>query len=147
MNRTNVEWADLIDSKISQVFSDTSVPAPTTLATLFTALDVADPLANSIDPTNPNMITETTRSSTTIQTATTPRTQPLLGFPPPSHVPGTIYSMLANTNNRNALAQAIDHTLLKPDATPQQIEALCVEAIEYQFKVRVPYPGYSPLDM
>jgi len=30
---------------------------------------------------------------------------------------------------------AIDHTLLKPDATPAQIDALCDEAIKYGFKV------------
>lgn len=31
------------------------------------------------------------------------------------------------------LAQKIDHTLLKPDATAAQIEALCAEAKEYHF--------------
>jgi deoxyribose-phosphate aldolase len=31
------------------------------------------------------------------------------------------------------VAQFIDHTLLKPDATPQQIAKLCAEAREYQF--------------
>ncbi|KIY51136.1 deoxyribose-phosphate aldolase [Fistulina hepatica ATCC 64428] len=31
-------------------------------------------------------------------------------------------------------AAAIDHTLLKPDATPAQIDALCDEAIRYKFK-------------
>lgn len=30
---------------------------------------------------------------------------------------------------------AIDHTLLKPDATPAQIDQLCDEAIKYGFKV------------
>lgn len=30
--------------------------------------------------------------------------------------------------------RVIDHTLLKPDATPQQIEALCDEALKYHFK-------------
>lgn len=30
---------------------------------------------------------------------------------------------------------AIDHTLLKQDATPAQIDALCDEAIEYGFRV------------
>ena len=30
---------------------------------------------------------------------------------------------------------AIDHTLLKPDATPAQIDVLCDEAIRYGFKV------------
>ncbi|KAH6915689.1 deoxyribose-phosphate aldolase [Coprinopsis sp. MPI-PUGE-AT-0042] len=32
------------------------------------------------------------------------------------------------------LATAIDHTLLKPDATPEQIDRLCEEAIRYGFK-------------
>ncbi|MGQ9550178.1 MAG: deoxyribose-phosphate aldolase [Roseiflexus sp.] len=31
------------------------------------------------------------------------------------------------------IAQVIDHTLLKPDATPQQIARLCAEAHEYGF--------------
>ncbi len=35
--------------------------------------------------------------------------------------------------NRDELARHIDHTLLKPDATPQQIEVLCCEALEHHF--------------
>jgi deoxyribose-phosphate aldolase len=35
--------------------------------------------------------------------------------------------------NAKTLAQMIDHTLLKPEATPAQIEALCAEAKEYEF--------------
>lgn len=31
---------------------------------------------------------------------------------------------------------AIDHTLLKPDATPAQIDELCEQAIKFTFKVR-----------
>jgi deoxyribose-phosphate aldolase len=31
-------------------------------------------------------------------------------------------------------ATAIDHTLLKPEATPAQIDQLCDEAIKYKFK-------------
>jgi deoxyribose-phosphate aldolase len=31
------------------------------------------------------------------------------------------------------IAQMIDHTLLKPDATPQQIAQICAEAREYGF--------------
>jgi deoxyribose-phosphate aldolase len=43
-----------------------------------------------------------------------------------------------NTNpgipaDRLAKAKYIDHTLLKPEATPQQIRKLCEEAKEYQF--------------
>ena len=35
--------------------------------------------------------------------------------------------------NWQALAAVIDHTLLKPDATREQIESLCDEAIRYRF--------------
>ncbi len=35
--------------------------------------------------------------------------------------------------NPKALARYIDHTLLKPDATAQDIEKLCREAMEYHF--------------
>lgn len=31
-------------------------------------------------------------------------------------------------------AKYIDHTLLKPDATPAQIDKLCDEALKYKFK-------------
>ena len=31
------------------------------------------------------------------------------------------------------LARKIDHTLLKPDATAEQIRTLCAEAVEHQF--------------
>ena len=31
------------------------------------------------------------------------------------------------------LAQKIDHTLLKPDATAEQIKKLCAEAVEHRF--------------
>lgn len=34
---------------------------------------------------------------------------------------------------------AIDHTLLKQDATPAQIDIFCDEAIEYGFKVHIPF--------
>lgn len=33
-------------------------------------------------------------------------------------------------------ARTIDHTLLKPDATPSQINQLCDEAIKYGFRVK-----------
>ena len=35
--------------------------------------------------------------------------------------------------NRDELAGLIDHTLLKPEATPQQIERLCAEARDHHF--------------
>jgi len=37
---------------------------------------------------------------------------------------------------------AIDHTLLKQDVTPAQIDVLCDEAIEYGFKVH-----HTPFEM
>lgn len=40
------------------------------------------------------------------------------------------------------LAQMIDHTLLKPDATPAQIDALCAEAREYEFAAVCVNPIY-----
>ena len=36
--------------------------------------------------------------------------------------------------DRTALARTIDHTLLKPDATPEQIARLCSEAVEKRFR-------------
>ena len=39
----------------------------------------------------------------------------------------------------------IDHTLLKQDATPEQIINLCREAIEYDFMSVCVNPGYVPL--
>lgn len=35
--------------------------------------------------------------------------------------------------NKKELARMIDHTLLKPEATKEQIEKLCKEALEYNF--------------
>lgn len=39
------------------------------------------------------------------------------------------------TSPNAEFARTIDHTLLKPDATPAQIDALCDEAIKFKFKV------------
>ncbi|MDR1698082.1 MAG: deoxyribose-phosphate aldolase [Erysipelotrichaceae bacterium] len=39
----------------------------------------------------------------------------------------------------------IDHTLLKPDASPKQIKKLCLEAKEYDFKSVCVNPVYVPL--
>ena len=36
----------------------------------------------------------------------------------------------------------IDHTLLKPDCTDEQIEKLCLEAKEYDFASVCVNPGY-----
>jgi deoxyribose-phosphate aldolase len=43
------------------------------------------------------------------------------------------------TLSNEEFAQSIDHTLLKPDATPAQIDLLCDQAIHYSFKVRFFY--------
>ena len=45
----------------------------------------------------------------------------------------------------NAIARFIDHTLLKPDATPQQIEQMCAEAREHGFASVCVNPSYVPL--
>lgn len=47
--------------------------------------------------------------------------------------------------NDPLFALTIDHTLLKPDATPAQIDELCEQAILYNFKVRLISRGpYTP---
>ncbi len=43
------------------------------------------------------------------------------------------------------LAGLIDHTLLKPEATPAQVEALCDEAVRYRFASVCVNPGFVPL--
>lgn len=43
------------------------------------------------------------------------------------------------------IARLIDHTLLKPEATPQQVEKLCAEAREYGFAAVCINPVYVPL--
>lgn len=43
------------------------------------------------------------------------------------------------------IARWIDHTLLKPTATDEQIKKLCEEAIEYQFATVCVNPAYVPL--
>ena len=55
-------------------------------------------------------------------------------------VKAKIDEVLANANPTEypppaSLPATIDHTLLKPDATPAQIDTLCDEAIKYGFKV------------
>ena len=51
-----------------------------------------------------------------------------------SVVIGPLASITSPEDPRFSLA--VDHTLLKQDATPQQIDALCDDAIKYGFKVR-----------
>ncbi|NTU78452.1 MAG: deoxyribose-phosphate aldolase [Chloroflexales bacterium] len=43
------------------------------------------------------------------------------------------------------IAGMIDHTLLKPEATPDQIEALCAEAARYRFASVCVNPTFVPL--
>lgn len=46
--------------------------------------------------------------------------------------------------NWQALARVIDHTILKPDATREQIENLCDEAIRYRFACAMVNPIWVP---
>lgn len=46
---------------------------------------------------------------------------------------------------RNELARLIDHTMLKPEATPAEIERLCEEALRYRFATVCVNPAYVPL--
>jgi deoxyribose-phosphate aldolase len=48
-------------------------------------------------------------------------------------------------NNVEELAGAIDHTLLKPEATGEQIKRLCVEAKQYGFHAVCTNPRWMPL--
>jgi deoxyribose-phosphate aldolase len=43
-----------------------------------------------------------------------------------------------------SLAQVIDHTILKPEATREQIESLCDEAIRYRFACAMVNPMWVP---
>ena len=47
-------------------------------------------------------------------------------------------------SNWQALAAVIDHTLLKPDATRDQVENLCDEAIRYRFACAMVNPIWVP---
>jgi deoxyribose-phosphate aldolase len=44
-----------------------------------------------------------------------------------------------------SLAQVIDHTLLKPEATREQVESLCDEAIRYRFACAMVNPVWVPI--
>ncbi|MGA8042904.1 MAG: deoxyribose-phosphate aldolase [Terracidiphilus sp.] len=48
------------------------------------------------------------------------------------------------TASWEALAAVIDHTLLKPDATKEQVESLCDEAIRYRFACAMVNPAWVP---
>jgi deoxyribose-phosphate aldolase len=43
------------------------------------------------------------------------------------------------------LAQYIDHTLLKPEATEEDVKRVCREAVQYGFKTVCLYPKFMPL--
>ena len=47
-------------------------------------------------------------------------------------------------SSRRALAAAIDHTLLKPEATREQVLKLCAEAAEYRFACAMVNPVWVP---
>ena len=47
--------------------------------------------------------------------------------------------------DKKTTASMIDHTLLKPEATPAQVEKLCAEAAEYHFASVCVNPVYIPL--
>jgi deoxyribose-phosphate aldolase len=47
--------------------------------------------------------------------------------------------------NKEEIARLIDHTLLKPEATPAQIERLCEEALQYGFAAVCINPVYVEL--
>ncbi len=53
--------------------------------------------------------------------------------------------MEQNRNLQQFLAQHIDHTLLKADATPEQIQQLCDEALRYRFAAVCVNPCYVGL--
>src|SRR3984893_2805784 len=47
-------------------------------------------------------------------------------------------------SNWKSLAAVIDHTLLKPDATREQVENLCDEAVRYRFACAMVNPVWVP---
>ena len=47
-------------------------------------------------------------------------------------------------SSRQALAGVIDHTLLKPEATREQVENLCDEAVRYRFACAMVNPTWVP---
>jgi deoxyribose-phosphate aldolase len=49
----------------------------------------------------------------------------------------------ATLANWQALAAVIDHTLLKPDATRDQVESLCKEAVRYRFACAMVNPVWA----
>lgn len=64
---------------------------------------------------------------------------------PVNPAPGVVMKSIPVIKNPEDLAGVIDHTLLKPEATPIQIQKLCQEAREYQFASVCVNPAYVPL--
>ncbi len=54
-------------------------------------------------------------------------------------------STLGVVPDNEALAHMIDHTLLKPDATPEQVAQLCAEAKKYNFASVCVNPTWVPM--
>ena len=62
-------------------------------------------------------------------------------------VPSTRVQYKAPNIGTKEFAKTIDHTLLKLDATKEQIDMLCEEARKHDFKVHLPHTfGYSLFD-
>lgn len=58
---------------------------------------------------------------------------------------GTPLPRVAPAPSDTPIAGLIDHTLLRPEATPAEIEALCDEAVRYRFASVCVNPAYVPL--
>jgi deoxyribose-phosphate aldolase len=56
-----------------------------------------------------------------------------------------ISSAKVNLSDWRAVARLIDHTLLKPEATAEQIIHLCQEAIRFEFATAFVQPWYVPI--
>lgn len=66
--------------------------------------------------------------------------RPAAAAPAPAAAPA-----LANGDYDRELARMIDHTLLKPEATAEQVTKLCKEALEYKFFSVCVNPQWVPL--
>lgn len=64
---------------------------------------------------------------------------------PVNPVHGVVQKAVPSVKKPEDLAGMIDHTLLKPEATPAQIRKLCQEAREHQFASVCVNPAYVPL--
>ncbi len=71
------------------------------------------------------------------------RLQAVPGLPPAPQVVASAPATLPT--EARALARYIDHTLLKPEATPAQVEQLCAEARQHQFASVCVNGGYVPM--